>query len=156
VFVEADNELALYNSHVVDYVPTALADEHIRASAAIPVLFPPVRIETPAEARGWYVDGGTRLNTPIKPALDLGAERLLVIGTEAVWASEPAGTLHLTLNSVIDDTRTEPSVESVMLMVTTGSSPAVLGSARVIQAVRKTPAGWRVAARTISKQPSLG
>jgi ketosteroid isomerase-like protein len=74
----------------------------------------------------------------------------------AVWASEPAGTLHLTLNSVIDDTRAEPSVESLMLMVTTGSSPAVLGSARVIQAVRKTPAGWRVAARTISKQPSLG
>jgi ketosteroid isomerase-like protein len=74
----------------------------------------------------------------------------------AVWASEPAGTLHLTLNSVIDDTRTEPSVESVMLMVTTGSSPAVLGSARVIQAVRKTPAGWRVTARTISKQPSPG
>jgi hypothetical protein len=68
----------------------------------------------------------------------------------------PAGTLHLTLNSVIDDTRTEPSVESVMLIVTTGSSPVVPGSARVIQTVRKTPAGWRVAARTISKQPSLG
>lgn len=88
VFVEADGQVTLHNSHVVDYVPTALADEHIRASAAIPVLFPPVRIETPAEARGWYVDGGTRLNTPIKPALDLGAERLLVIGTEAI--TEPA------------------------------------------------------------------
>jgi NTE family protein len=88
VFVEAHNELALHNSHVVEYVPTALADEHIRASAAIPVLFPPVRVQTPAEARGWYVDGGTRLNTPIKPALDLGAERLLVIGTEAI--AEPA------------------------------------------------------------------
>ena len=84
VFVEADSEVALHNSHVVDYVRTALADEHIRASAAIPVLFPPVRVETPAEARGWYVDGGTRLNTPIKPALDLGAERLVVIGTEAI------------------------------------------------------------------------
>jgi NTE family protein len=88
VFVEADSQIALHNSHVVEYVPTALADEHIRASAAIPVLFPPVRVEAPTEARGWYVDGGTRLNAPIKPALDLGAERLLVIGTEAI--AEPA------------------------------------------------------------------
>jgi NTE family protein len=88
VFVEAGSQVALHNSHVVEYVPTALAGEHIRASAAIPVLFPPVRVQTPVEARGWYVDGGTRLNTPIKPALDLGAERLLVIGTEAI--AEPA------------------------------------------------------------------
>src|SRR5271168_4777250 len=42
----------------------------------------------------------------------------------AVWASEPAGTLHLTLNAVIDDSKSEPSVESVMLMVTTGSPPS--------------------------------
>jgi NTE family protein len=87
-FVESENELAGHNSHAVEYVPTALADEHIRASAAIPILFPPVRVETPAAARGWYVDGGTRLNTPIKPALDLGAESLVVIGTEAI--TEPA------------------------------------------------------------------
>jgi len=88
VFVEADSELAMHKSHVVEYVPTELAEEHVRASAAIPVLFPPVRVEKPVAARGWYVDGGTRLNTPIKPALDLGAERLVVIGTEAI--AEPA------------------------------------------------------------------
>jgi NTE family protein len=86
-FVESENELAAHTSHAVEYVASALADEHILASAAIPILFPPVRIEAPAAARGWYVDGGTRLNTPIKPALDLGAERLVVIGTEAI--SEP-------------------------------------------------------------------
>jgi uncharacterized protein (TIGR02246 family) len=68
----------------------------------------------------------------------------------AVWAGEPAGTLHLTLNAVIDDSRAEPSVESVMLMVTTGSPPAVIGSARVTQTLRKTPDGWRISERRIA------
>lgn len=48
---------------------------HVMASAAIPILFPPVRIGSQL-----YCDGGLRLNTPIAPALRLGAERVLVIG----------------------------------------------------------------------------
>jgi NTE family protein len=93
-FVESENELAAHTSHAVEYVSSALADEHILASAAIPILFPPVRVETPPAARGWYVDGGTRLNTPIKPALDLGAERLVVIGTEAITEPPVEPGLH--------------------------------------------------------------
>jgi NTE family protein len=93
-FVESSSELSVHNSHAVEYVPTTLADEHVRASAAIPILFPPVRVETPVAARGWYVDGGTRLNTPIKPALDLGAERLVVIGTEAITVPPSEPGLH--------------------------------------------------------------
>jgi NTE family protein len=72
------------HSHVIDYVPARLGLDHVRASAAIPMLFPPVRIEDPASARGWYFDGGARLNTPIKPALDLGAERLVIVATDSV------------------------------------------------------------------------
>jgi SnoaL-like domain len=66
-----------------------------------------------------------------------------------VWAGEPAGTLHLTLNAVIDESGQEPAVESVMLMVGAGPSPTVLGSARVRQAGRRTPDGWRISARSI-------
>ncbi len=93
VFVETAHELPANYSHAVWYFSTELANEHIRASAAIPILFPPVRVEKPMDAQGWYVDGGTRLNTPIKPALDLGAERLVVIGTESIAevAVEPEG-----------------------------------------------------------------
>jgi NTE family protein len=85
-FVEGRNGPALPSSHAIDYVPARIEEEHVRASAAIPILFPPVRLEQPAEARGWYIDGATRLNTPIKPALDLGATRLVVIGTGSIVA----------------------------------------------------------------------
>ena len=88
VFVEGHHERVTHRSHAIDYVPTRLDEHHVRASAAIPILFPPVRVDEPRDARGWYVDGGTRLNTPIKPALDLGAERLVVVATDSV--AEPS------------------------------------------------------------------
>lgn len=68
----------------IDYVGTRLTDEHVRASAAIPGAFPAVHVSEPERARGWYVDGGTRLNTPIKPALELGAERVVVVALNAI------------------------------------------------------------------------
>jgi NTE family protein len=51
-----------------------MAPSHVLASAAIPFFFPPVEI-----GGLWYVDGGLRHNTPIAPALELGAERLLLV-----------------------------------------------------------------------------
>ena len=74
----------LHRSHEIAYVLASLGTEHVSASAAIPLLFPPVRIDAPASARGWYVDGGTRLNAPIKPALDLGADRIVVVATDSI------------------------------------------------------------------------
>jgi len=88
VFVEGHGERVGHRSHAIDYVRTQLDDQHVRASAAIPILFPPVRVEHPDPARGWYFDGGTRLNTPIKPALDLGAEKLIVVATDSI--AEPS------------------------------------------------------------------
>ena len=66
----------------IDYVGTAIREDHVRASAAIPVAFPAVNVAEPN--RGWYFDGGTRLNTPIKPALKLGADRVIVIGLNSL------------------------------------------------------------------------
>ncbi len=50
--------------------------DHVMASAALPLLFPPVRIDT-----CWYGDGGIRLVAPLGPILHLGAGRILAIST---------------------------------------------------------------------------
>ncbi len=49
--------------------------EHVLASAAIPFFFPAIQI-----GESFFCDGSLRLNTPLSPALRLGAERVLVIG----------------------------------------------------------------------------
>jgi NTE family protein len=48
---------------------------HALASAAIPLLFPAVRI-----GRELFMDGGVRQNTPIAPALRLGATHVFAVG----------------------------------------------------------------------------
>lgn len=63
----------------IGYARTRIGVDHVRASAAIPSAFPPVRVTDPPAVEAWYYDGGTRLNTPIKPAIDLGATHLIVV-----------------------------------------------------------------------------
>ena len=53
-----------------------IGPQHALASAAIPLLFPPVRIDDEL-----YLDGGLRQNTPIAPALRLGATHIFAIGS---------------------------------------------------------------------------
>ncbi len=54
-----------------------LTPEHCLASAAIPFLFPAVRLKG-----RWFVDGSLRQNTPLRPALYLGARRILVVAVK--------------------------------------------------------------------------
>ena len=51
-----------------------ISPRHVLASAAIPIIFPSIRIN-----RQFFADGGMRQNTPVSPAIHLGADRLLVI-----------------------------------------------------------------------------
>jgi NTE family protein len=50
--------------------------QHLLASAALPILFPAERI-----GHEYFGDGGMRMVAPLSPAIHLGANRILVIGT---------------------------------------------------------------------------
>ncbi|MBW7903768.1 MAG: patatin-like phospholipase family protein [Rhodocyclaceae bacterium] len=52
-----------------------LGVEHLMASAAIPFVFPAVKLH-----REWFGDGSMRQLAPVSPAIHLGAEKILVIG----------------------------------------------------------------------------
>ncbi len=55
-------------------VHTRIEKEHVLASSAIPLYFPPQKIGS-----SYYADGNLRNNTPLSPSLRLGAEKLLII-----------------------------------------------------------------------------
>lgn len=56
-------------------VKAKIQAEHIMASSAIPLLFPPIKI-----GDVFYGDGCVRNTTPCSPALRLGADNLLIVG----------------------------------------------------------------------------
>ena len=62
-----------------------IGPHHVLASAAIPMIFPPVRV-----GPNLYCDGGLRLNTPMAPAIHLGVGKLFVVGV-----SSPIHSSHL-------------------------------------------------------------
>ncbi|MCW3067321.1 MAG: Patatin [Solirubrobacterales bacterium] len=124
----------------IGYVKATIDSEHVRASAAIPILFPPVRVTLPRAAAGWYVDGGTRLNSPLKPALALGADRVLVVAFEPLLRrpAAPADDAHphladvaanvldgLLVDQVVDDVHRLATVNAFFVEdQTTGGSRA--------------------------------
>lgn len=53
--------------------------DHVCASAAIPIVFQPVKLVTPA-GPAFFGDGCARLQQPLSPAIRLGARKLFAIG----------------------------------------------------------------------------
>ncbi|POX37754.1 hypothetical protein C3486_26715 [Streptomyces sp. Ru73] len=140
IFTEGPRATALPESdadRAVDYTRTVLTEEHVLASAAIPVAFPPVYVQ---EAGGWYMDGGVRLNAPIKPAIALGARRVVIIATSPLRylprahrkAAPPPSVLDVSAqvmsgvlaDRMIEDTRTLGKVDELLKSGGKATSPA--------------------------------
>ncbi len=60
-----------------------LSLDHVMASIAVPMIFPPVLI-----GNEYFGDGAMRQATPLSPAIHLGADRILVIGVRNEVADE--------------------------------------------------------------------
>jgi NTE family protein len=66
---------------------TELTLDHLMASVAIPLLFPPMRL-----GDEYFGDGAMRQLNPLSPAIHLGADRLLIIGVRARQSAGVAAT----------------------------------------------------------------
>ena len=123
--VEEARQRWSYNMSQVRPVATELRPEHVLASAAIPLIFPPVEV-----AGRYYLDGGLGQQSPLRPPLRLGADRILAIslrkrvpaeeaerivaersGRPPTWAQ----VLGKTMNAVLLD-RTEQDVARIERM----------------------------------------
>ncbi len=92
VFVQKRDDIPLPDNDDrkgIDYVevPGGITPRHLLASAAVPIMFAPVELDH-GDPR-WFVDGGVRLNTPIKPAIQLGANRMVVVATNPACHATP-------------------------------------------------------------------
>ena len=84
-FYQSHHRITPWRRHRRVGVQTRLGLDHLMASAAIPLLFPPVYLN-----RSWYGDGAVRQQAPLSPALHLGANRVLVIGVTHRTGSGPS------------------------------------------------------------------
>jgi len=60
-----------------------LTVDHVMASSAIPVFFPPINIDG-----ALYGDGCIRLTSPLSPAIHLGADKIIAVGIRYVRSNE--------------------------------------------------------------------
>jgi NTE family protein len=67
---------------------TAIHVEHLLASSAIPIFFPPVDV-----AGRYFGDGSIRNTAPLSPAINLGADRIIAIGVSGPPPTSPPDPL---------------------------------------------------------------
>src|SRR5262245_32941403 len=68
-------------------IRTELTVQHLMASSAIPFLFPAYHVN-----REFFGDGSMRQIAPVSPALHLGADRVVIVGTAKIRNDAPERT----------------------------------------------------------------
>jgi NTE family protein len=86
-FFSGDDQIKKWEGRNKISIRTEFTPDHIMASSAIPIFFPPVKV-----GQSYYGDGMVRLASPLSPAIHMGADRLLVIGVRGVSSSEESAS----------------------------------------------------------------
>ncbi|MBZ5723200.1 MAG: patatin-like phospholipase family protein [Acidobacteriia bacterium] len=79
LFIQGKKGHPMWNRVRLVTVATRITVDHICASAAIPLIFQPVRLKI-ARRSAFFGDGCVRLQQPLSPVIRLGAEKVFAIG----------------------------------------------------------------------------
>lgn len=82
-FIQTLSQQAVWKESRREAEHSEIRVEHIMASSAIPMLFPPIQI-----GKDFFGDGCVRNSTPCSPAIRMGAEKLFVIGVRTQFDAE--------------------------------------------------------------------
>lgn len=79
LFIQGAKGHPMWNRSRRVTLATKITVDHICASAAIPLVFQPVRLKT-AKGTAFFGDGCVRLQQPLSPIIRLGAKKIFAIG----------------------------------------------------------------------------
>jgi len=79
-FYQANHAIDPWHRTLRRALPVKIGVEHLMASSSIPMVFPAQAVDVQGQQE-WCGDGSMRQLAPISPAIHLGAERVLIIGT---------------------------------------------------------------------------
>jgi len=82
LFIQGKKGHPVWNRSRRVTISTKITVEHICASAAIPLVFQPVSLQTP-QGTAFFGDGCIRLQQPLSPIIRLGAEKIMAIGVRS-------------------------------------------------------------------------
>lgn len=82
-FIQSKTTQVVWNESRRHAVLCDLGTNHIMASSSIPMLFPPIAIDSE-----YYGDGCVRNSTPCSPSIRMGATKLFVIGVRSQMSTE--------------------------------------------------------------------
>jgi NTE family protein len=83
LFIQGKRGHPMWNRSRRVTLATKITVDHICASAAIPLVFQPVRLRT-ARGTAFFGDGCLRLQQPLSPVIRLGAKRIFAIGVRGM------------------------------------------------------------------------
>ncbi len=81
-FVEGPNALDWNLFHSIGKIDR-ITMAHIAASCSVPIFLPPVQV-----GERWFSDGSVSIKRPLSAAIDMGAQRILSIGTDKPYPDE--------------------------------------------------------------------